>query len=340
MEKDDALKLFFEQCDYLAARWRFDALSQTAEEVFFDREDENNFVESFQWFHKNETTLPEDTRNELRGKVDGLTNAIVEALRVPKIGTRRRMIRLIGRLGITEASHALTIIATAAESPEEREGALAVLGEISLIVAEGVAVWLLSNPNNPDQLRATAAETLGLVDCARHVELLTAALRTADQTLSRACAEVLMRVPAEQVLPSIERLWKDRGLQNFARLRTAEIAIRVRGAPAEKETVEESRHFIESSILASDRELARIAINMTVDLGLDSRSSLKEAVRIGSNTIRTLALESLAKVGAQQDLLAFIQLVGDESEDVGVRIALRRFPETTHLCSPEMTQAF
>ena len=174
MERQESLATFFEQCEHLAALWRFDRVATTSEDVLFEQEDEGNFVESFLQFSSASVLarLTTEQMRSLNAAVRTVSEAMIEALKVPKLGTRLRMIRLLGRLGLSGALKPLLLILHAAESYDEREAAAKALADIGLPDANEGLERVAFDRQLPPSLRSSAIDGIARIAPGRCIDKL------------------------------------------------------------------------------------------------------------------------------------------------------------------------
>jgi hypothetical protein len=323
MAQAQPLTDFFNQCEYLAALWRFDRIATTAEEVIFERADEDNFVKSFLRFRTAEPLahLSTEQGSELTGAMDRVTDTMIEALRVPKLGTRRRMIRLLGRLGIWKAYEPLMLILEKAESSKERETAAEALGRLGIPEATHALLEVIRDKSLPDSLRGAAIEAVGCCSPGENVDALVDLFEENERHLCSRVAQSLRQVDADRVIANVERKWTAHKLSNFGRLRAAELVVRLSDAARPACNTLEYEELITNAINSEDADLAQDAISFAVDLGLLCEAELGRAARSGADRVREFALESLGRCGARVQVLECLPMIFDERIQESIRRA-------------------
>jgi len=227
MGPQDSVETFFYDCPHDVAIYRFNRFTKTAEAVCFVRTDEDSFVFSFQEVHeRQESGFLADEAPELARAFAEVKNAILGALQVPKKGTRRRMIRLMGRLRIREALSPLLLILRDAESPDERAQAASALGllglpEVGDALLEAVQKW-------PDKShRAEAIDALGLLDVEKYVDTLVKIFEDKDGLLCRSASDALWQIDGSRLAPILIEQWQSADWSIRGRLQAAELLVRL-----------------------------------------------------------------------------------------------------------------
>ena len=296
MEQETSIREFFEDCNGIAALWRFDGIASTADEVLFDKEDEDNFVSSFMWFYDQQQKgiLSKDHDTELTGAFLRVKKALLEALKVHKLGTRIRMIRLLSRLRIPEALHPLLLILRSSESIHERDEAAEALGHLGLPEACTDLNNLLCDEHQPTSLRAKVAKALGTICPTPFIEDLVSVFRSSDRFLCDSVADALTKADMEQLVPILVQKWNNVDWSPTGRLKTAFLLVRYGKHVSNPIDIKQYKQTIIDAI--NDDVTAHGAISITTELGIACEKELLTAVRTLSDTDnRAYALEALSK---------------------------------------------